>query len=44
MEKAKELYGDGKRGPAIDPGARYTRIIGYAKFVVRDVDTIANSD
>lgn len=35
--ESQELYDDGKRGPAIDPGTRYTRIIGYAKFVVRDV-------
>ena len=43
MEKAKELYDDGKCGPAIDPGTRYTRTIGYAKFVVRDVDDLVTS-
>ncbi len=41
--ESQELYDDGKCGPAIDPGTRYTRTIGYAKFVVRDVDDLVTS-
>ena len=41
--ESQELYDDRKRGPAIDPGTRYTRIIGYAEFVVRDVDDLVTS-
>ena len=41
--ESQEFCDDGKRGPAIDPGTRYTRIIGYAKFVVSDVDDLVTS-
>ena len=41
--KGQEFCNDGKRGPAIDTGARCTRIIGYAKSVVIDVDDLVTS-
>jgi hypothetical protein len=40
---SQEFCDDGKRGPAIDTGARYTRIIGYAKSVAMRVDDLVTS-